>query len=204
MSNFLVYLIEQKMNEKKVPYLEELKNFLSKQEKSEKNSPCSMQRTSISKENLIDSDSSHTLNKNDFFTTSSEDICISSKDNKRVEFRSNEQKENKTFFDQLKEIIEKLDPLEPTIKTIWDFDFFNRSSTEFEDPITDEHKCLRLNIYYPNENESINDPSSIFFIPVENDSTVPNLELRLFFDLEKHKNLIQNQNLNLFVKQNIN
>lgn len=192
------------MNKIKVPYLEELKLYLSQRELVLKDCGRS---TSVFK-----SDSDGSLNISDFLTTSSEDIYLSSKKNQRVHFSHD--KEN-NFFEQLKRTIEKLDPLEPGIESVWRFDAFDFSSLtsstvleemqpseNLQDKQTNECKSLTLNIFYADENEKVNDPTIINFIPVEIDSALPKLEMRLFFDLEKHKNLFQNKNLDLIVKNN--
>lgn len=191
------------MNKIKVPYLEELKLYLNQGKPVLKDSG---QSTSVLKEKLNKSDSDGSLDINDFLSTSSEDIRLSPK--KRVHFSQDD-----NFFEQFKRTIEKIDPLEG-IEAIWCFDAFDfgsltssalleqmQPSENLQDKLINEFKSLTLNIFYPNEDEKLNDPTIINFIPFENDSAVPNLEMRLFFDLEKHKNIIQNKNLDLIVKK---
>ncbi|RNA09116.1 hypothetical protein BpHYR1_010356 [Brachionus plicatilis] len=199
------------MNKKKAPYLEELKFLLNKREHLAKKCTNNLQPTSVLRNKINQSDSDHSLDLDDFLTTSSEDVRLSTEKNKRVQFSQSENdKFGDGFFEQLKKIIEKVDPLEPDVQTIWDFDSFDlsssTSSTVFEElqkpssfmsRMPDEHKSLTLNIFHQDENEKQSDPTIFNFIPIEDEPSVPNLELRLFFDLDKHKQLLQNQHLDL-------
>ncbi|CAF0826877.1 unnamed protein product [Brachionus calyciflorus] len=134
------------------------------------------------------------------------------------------------FFEKFKHVIDTEDPLDESYQVIWDFDAFENlsrtssSSFNFLESESDDEAFLReirelrfdsqsievkddkklaLNIHYQ---EAEDDP--YHFIPkiiqyksAEKDDDLKNIELRMYFDFFKHKNLVHDSQIDLYAKK---